>query len=563
MPDVFEPARRWTVSKTNSEYLRYIAAKFSISPVLAQVLVGRGVRSPEDVRRFLEPDLGDLHDAFAIPDMAVACDRIRHAAAHGEQVLVVGDYDVDGLTSTAVLTDVLERLGVSQRHIIPHRLSDGYGLKAAFLEEAARSGVHLVITVDCGISAVTEARLASSLGLDLIITDHHRQSGPMPEALAVVNPHRNDSTYPFPELAGVGVVYKLAESLLGRQGARAYLDLVALGTVADIVPLLDENRILVRAGLDAIRTFPRPGIQALCSRASLDTATLTSNRLSYVLAPRLNAAGRLGDANPVIDLFKTQDTEKAAELADQLDQANRERQKLDSAVFAEARALADVPEPSDVAVLGSESWHPGVLGIAAARLVDLTGRPVFLLNLENGLAKGSGRSIPAFNLVAALEACADLLEGFGGHHQAAGIRLKTGHIQEFRDRISNVFRSQVEPDDLVPLLTLDAEVRATDLTLDLVKEIERLEPVGFGNQSPVLGCKGLSVTSSRLVGRNHLKLRLSGGRASLDAILFGAGEDALERIPDQGHIDVAFVPQINEWEGRRSLQINLRGIRRG
>ncbi len=561
MSDFFDRHRPWTVSRTNPEYLHFLSSRFSISRVMAQILVGRGIRTPEQVSRFLEPDLADLHDPLDLPDMEVACDRIREAARRGESVLVVGDYDVDGLTSAALLTDVLERLGVSCRYVIPHRLTDGYGLKVSFLEKAADEGNTLVVTVDCGITAVEEARAAASLGLDLIITDHHQQTGVLPGALAVVDPHRNDARYPFTALAGVGVAYKMAEVLLGREASTGYLDLVALGTVADIVPLRDENRILVRAGLEVMRTSPRPGLAALCRAAGLDPSGLTSTRLSYVLAPRLNAAGRMGDAHPVVRLLKTEDPTEAEGLAGYLEEANRARQKLDAAVFAEARAMAESEGISDVMVLGSEGWHPGVLGIAAARLVGRLGRPVFLLAVQDGLAKGSGRSIPPFDLTSALETCSDILDGFGGHHQAAGIRLGTDRVQDLRMRLSEVFRARVKPEDLNPPLSIDAGVGAGELNLDLVRELESLEPTGFGNETPLLGCKGLAVASSRLVGRNHLKMRLSGGPNFLDAIFFDAGDKGFDALNGGEKLDVAFVPKVNEWEGRQSLQMHLKAIR--
>ncbi|MBI5143240.1 MAG: single-stranded-DNA-specific exonuclease RecJ [Nitrospirae bacterium] len=550
---------RWVVSRTNREYLQYLSAGAGISPALAQILVNRKISTPEDATRFLKGSTDNLRDPFLLPDMDRAVARIRKAAENGEMVLIHGDYDVDGLTSTAIMMEALRMIGANARFIIPNRLTDGYGLSESSVRKAASLGARLIITVDCGISAVDEVRLAASLGMDVVITDHHSQTGELPAAVAVVNPHRAGSGYPFKDLAGAGVAWKVAEALAGRDRAMGLIDLAAMGTVADVVPLVDENRIIVKTGLLAINAAPRPGVRALLQVAGAAGKPVTGTTIGFALGPRINAAGRLGDAAPVVDLLTTGREDQALAIAGFLHENNRQRQEIEAELLKSARAMID-PADTGVTVACAEGWHHGVLGIAAARLADEFSRPVILLSVENGLAKGSGRSIPPFDLTGALTRCADMLEGFGGHHQAAGVRIQTARINEFRARMSEILAATLDGKPYLPSLRIDAAVSLSEVSYALAREIAMLEPFGCGNPEPVLGCKGVEPQEFRIVGKNHLKMRLRQGLSTLDSIGFDMGGDA-GTLQGAGLIDAAFTPQLNEWNGRVSVQLNLKGVR--
>jgi len=499
-------------------------------------------------------------------------DRIHKAKNNKESVLVFGDYDVDGLSATALLLEALEQLGIRADFMIPNRLTEGYGLTLEAIESAAQKGISLVITVDCGISSVEEAKLAGNLGLDLIITDHHQQTGPLPEALAVVNPHRTDSTYPFKDLAGAGVAYKLAEAILGKEAAVSLLDLAAMGTMADVVPILGENRIIVKAGIEMINNTERPGVQALkevVDNNGRPITKITSTAFAFVLAPRINAAGRLGDAAPVVELFRTKNKDKATALAALLDQNNKKRREIDAALLKEEQKKLEAKQPLEVGpqghgviALGGEGWHPGVLGIVASKLSDQLHRPVFLFSIENGLARGSGRSIPPFNMIGALEKCSHMLEAFGGHHQAAGVRLKTNNMDAFRDKMSELLVESVGVEGYTPPLRIDAAVeKLSDVGLELVKEIQMLEPFGFKNEEPVFGCKNTETILPRVVGKNHLKMRLRKDRQTLDSIGFGMGSEVESLNNNSKMVDTVFVPKLNEWDGRVTVQLHLKELR--
>jgi len=561
---------RWFISSTNKEYLNYLASSASISPTIAQILVNRNIKTPEQIKDFLDPSLDNLHDPYLLPDMNKAVERIQKAKENKERVLIFGDYDVDGLSATALLLEALEQFGIRADFMIPNRLTEGYGLTTETIESAIERGISLVITVDCGISAVEEARLAETLGLDLIITDHHQQTGQLPEALAVVNPHRTDSTYPFKDLAGVGVAYKLAEAILGKEAAASLLDLAAMGTMADIVPLLGENRIIVKIGLNMINNTKRPGIQALKEIAEKNDRPVTSTAFAFILAPRINAAGRLGDAAPVVDLFRTKDENQAKKLAAFLDENNKKRREIDAKLLKEAREQLNIKEPQglvspqlgvSVVALGGQEWHPGVLGIVASKLSDELHLPVFLFSIENGQARGSGRSIPPFNMIGALEKCSHMLEAFGGHHQAAGVRLKTSNMDAFRDKMSEFLIESVGDKGYSPPLQIDVAVELSDVGIGLVRELQMLEPFGFKNEEPVFGCKNTETMMPRIVGKNHLKMRLRKGRQVLDSIGFGMGSKVESLSNDNKMVDTVFVPKLNEWEGRTTVQLHLKELR--
>ncbi len=552
---------RWLVRKTNPEFLNYLSVKASISPVLAQILVNRGIRDAESIREFLHPSLENLHDPFLMPDMQKAVDRLRAAADGGETLFVHGDYDADGVTSTALLVSVFRKLGLKVFYHIPNRITEGYGFGDTGLQKAGDCGADLIITADCGISSADEVLKARSMGMDVIITDHHEPPEKLPGATAVLNPCRPDSGYPFKHLAGVGVAFKLVQAIYPELRAEEILDLVALGTIADSVPLTGENRIFAAYGLREInRPDCRAGIRALKEAARIDGREISSGLLSFTLLPRINAAGRLDDAGGVVELLLTEDETRAKGIAALLDEHNRKRQRIEGEVLRSALDMIDPANPGTVIVLSSADWHPGVVGIVASRLVDMFYRPVFLFSVKDSVARGSARSIPAFHIYKAVSECSGLLTGFGGHSQAAGLSLAAENIPAFRERINSIAEKTLGADDMIPMLEIDAAVSFPDISFSLVKELGLLEPYGNANREPLLGAKGIEIVSRRTVGDNHLKMQLKQERTNMDTIGFSMA-DKLGWTDASSSLDIAFVPCINEWNGTRSIQLNLKAVR--
>ncbi|MEW6714218.1 MAG: single-stranded-DNA-specific exonuclease RecJ [Nitrospirota bacterium] len=559
--------RHWLVKRTNPEFLKYLSDKLSISATLAQILVNRGIKEPDSIKDFLYPSLDNLCDPLLMPDMKAAVERIRTAVDRSETVFVHGDYDADGITSTALLVSALRKIGLKTFYHIPNRFTEGYGVSRKGIEKAKICGAGLMITVDCGISSAIEIASARSIGIDVIVTDHHEPPDKLPEATAVINPRRTDSDYPFKYLAGVGVAFKLVQALLqsmGKSGEKAdlneYLDLVALGTIADSVALTGENRILAAYGLKEINSEKcRAGIKALRDSANIE-GELRSGQLSFTLIPRINAAGRVDDAGVVVELLLTQDNGEAKRIAGLLEEQNRERQKIGERVFRSALNMVDQDNPGNAIVLSSAEWHPGVIGIVASRLVELFYRPVFLFSVKDSLAKGSARSIPPFHLYNGVAECADILIGFGGHGQAAGIKILPENLPVFRERIGRIAEKSLRDDDITPVLNIDASVELSDIRIDLVKELSLLEPYGEANREPLLGARCVKMIDYRVVGNGHLKMRALQNNTGIDAIGFGKG-DIMKKISMTAAADIAFVPCINEWNGARSLQLNLKAIR--
>ncbi len=560
---------RWLVNRTNPEFLKYLSEQASISTTFAQILVNRGIKEPEVIREFLHPSFDDLHDPLLMPDVDKAVQRIIVSMDKGETVLVHGDYDADGLTATALLVSALRALDVKAYYHIPNRETEGYGFGAAGIEKAKECGAGLIITVDCGISSVEAVQSANSAGIDVIITDHHEVPERLPEAVAIIDLHRKDSEYPFKYLAGVGVAYKLVHALLksigeDKAGIRIeqFLDLVALGTIADSVPLAGENRVLVSYGLKEINGLScRTGIQSLKEISRADRE-LRSTMLSFTLIPRINAAGRLSDAGNVVELLLTDNREKADEISSLLDEHNKERRNIEKDVLDSALKMIDIDKVGSAIVLSSPDWHPGVIGIVASRLVDRFYRPVFLFAEKDTEAKGSARSIPPFNLYKGVSECAGELIAFGGHAQAAGIRMKIEKLPAFREKISRVVSESLSKDDMQPTLEIDAGVELSEVNFSLIKELNMLEPLGATNGEPVLGTRGVEFIDVRVVGNNHLKLRSKQKKIYMDTIGFRKG-DLLKEVESSSIFDSAFTPSINEWNGTRSLQLKLKAIRPG
>lgn len=557
--------RNWLVNKTNKEFLAYLSKHISISPVLAQVLVNRGMKEAGPIKDFLYPSLKKIHDPFLMPDMRAAVDRLKSAMDRNETVLVHGDYDADGITATALLVSSFSKLGLKTCYHIPNRITEGYGLSKKGIDKARALNADLIITVDCGISAEAEVAAAVSLGMDVIVTDHHEPPENLPAASAVVDPHRIDSVYPFKQLAGVGVAYKLVQALVQDMGREdidleELLDLVALGTIADSVALIGENRVFVTFGLKRINdSLARTGIQALKAVAGVNGGS-RAGALSYSLIPRINAAGRLDDAGEVVELFLTEDAAKASAIALLLEEQNRKRQKIEADVLKEALAMIDPDNLEPAIVLSSPDWHPGVIGIVASRLVDMYYRPVFLFSVKDSIAKGSARSISPFHLYRAIAECSELLLGYGGHRQAAGLRLDLNNLPAFRERMNKIVEENLTPEDMVPVLEIDAAVRFPELTFNLINELALLEPYGDSNKQPVLGARDIEIMSQKIVGNNHLKMQLRQENLSIDTIGFSMGKQ-LDILGKSSSLDIAFVLGANEWNNSRNLQLQLRGIR--
>ena len=539
-----------------------------LPPLAALTLCARGLDTPEKAAAFLNSGQGRLHDPFLMKDMDKATARLALALARGERVAVYGDYDVDGITATCLLTEFIRREGGEAVPYIPDRLEEGYGLNTDALDALCAGGVSLVVTVDCGITALEEARHAQALGMDLIITDHHECKEELPAALAVVDPHRPDCPYPFKSLAGVGVALKLALALAGpgreEELLARYGDLTAVGTVADVMRLTGENRTIVGRGLEQLRHTARPGLKALLSQAGLEEKPVTSISVGYVLAPRLNASGRMGQAALAGELLLTQNPARGEELAAQLCQLNRERQTIEAQILAECHVLADAlpPEQRLALVLAGDHWHQGVVGIVASRLAEKYSCPAFMICLQDGKGKGSCRSFGGFNLFAALEHCAPLLEGFGGHELAAGFTIREENIPAFTAAMNDYVRQCTGGAEMVSALDVDCLVEDVGiLTLEEVEGLDLLEPYGAGNPKPVFSLSGCLITAlSEVGGGRHLKLKLACGGRSFDAIFFSATAAGMG-VAQGDRVDVAFTPQVNEYRGWRSVQFQVCDLR--
>jgi single-stranded-DNA-specific exonuclease len=564
--------RSWRLKECDKAIVDELVQKAGIPALLARLLALRGITSSEVAQQFLSPTLAGLSDPFLLKGMQAAAERVVAARKNREKVCIHGDYDVDGVTSVALLESFFKAVGIDVCHVIPLRLEDGYGLSNDGVDEAVRRGARLLITVDCGITSLKEAIYCQSRGVDLIVTDHHTPGHELPAAVAVVNPLQTGCEAPFKQFAGVGLAFKLVmaiRSILRTEGhfagavepnLREYLDLVALGTIADLVPLVGENRIIAAFGLKELTSSRRVGVIALKKVAAVDGA-VTSGAVGFRLAPRLNAAGRLDDAERGVELLLSADPEAAAGLAGELDAGNRERQEIEKEMLDDALAMVaadDSLQGKFALVMASRKWHPGVIGIVASRLVDLYHRPTILIAVSDGIGKGSGRSIPAFHLFEGVAAASRFLVKFGGHRQAAGLMLNEADIATFAQEFNAVAAQKLTKEDLVPTLNIDAELRPEDISTELVSLQEQLRPFGMGNPEPVFMLGRVTVVEARTLKDLHLKLRLKSGSNEFAAIGFNmAGAAAVGDL-----VDVAFNADLNIWNGREELQLRLKGIRR-
>lgn len=557
----------WVFRAFDSALQNTLARQLSISPVTASVLLARGVTTPGEATRWMSSVQGGLHDPFLLPDMEPAVERLHMALSREEQVCFYGDYDVDGVSATSLYLSFYQGLGGHACGYIPHRVREGYGLNEGAVRRLAQEGVSLLVTSDCGTTSHHEIAVARELGMDVIVTDHHQTDATMPAALAVLNPHRRDAVYPFKGLCSAGLAYKVVSAYQQRYGSgdvdpESCLDLVALATVADIVPLQDENRILVREGLMQITRGARCGIRALKQVAGIAKAC-TSETIGFRLGPRLNAAGRLDHAMLCVQLLTTNSDQEAMRIAEQLEQLNRQRQQVEEGITDEAAASLKEEASAAAIVLGSRDWHLGVVGIVAARLVDRFHRPSIVVAIDDqGVGKGSARTVEGFDLYQGLSECKDLLEAYGGHPSAAGLTLKASRLEEFRRRFCDVAAQWAGSARRVPTLHVDAEVKLTDVNFDLIQELESLHPFGAGNPEPTLAVRGLDVVDARVVGEKHLKLRVRQGRSFIfDSIGFRMGSYEELGLRSGRPVDLAFSPERNHWNGYDRVQLRIKALR--
>jgi single-stranded-DNA-specific exonuclease len=569
-------SKRWLIPPAITREAEQKLAAFP--PILRQILFNRGYTSDAEARAYLKAEPISESDPFLLTGMQVAVERIQSALAQNEPVAIYGDYDVDGVTSTALLVDALNSLGGNVRGYIPNRFDEGYGLNNEALSALQSSGIHLVISVDCGIRSPQEALHAQEIGLDLIITDHHHPAEQeFPEALAVINPKQAGDRYPDKDLAGVGIAYKLAEALYTGHAAviedqppslkngrllTDLLDLVALGTVADLAPLTGENRFLVRKGLRQMRKTVRQGLASLAGVSEITLSKVNASDIGFRLGPRLNAAGRLDEALAAYELLTTSDVSRAGQLAQELDNQNRERQRITREMQAQAEAIAMEDDPEAFLLFAAhESFNPGVVGLAASRLMDTHYRPAIVAHRDSETSRGSCRSIPEFHITDALDQCADLLIMHGGHAAAAGFTVPNDKLEELVTRLKGIARTQLEGQDLRPTLAADAEVPLTEIRPELLDHLKYLEPTGYGNPEAVFVSRGVRVKNKRTVGVDgkHLKMTLEDNqRVRHDAIGFRLGH----LLPELSEVvDIMFGYEINEYNGRINYQLNLKDIK--
>jgi single-stranded-DNA-specific exonuclease len=568
------PAKQWIIRQTDQARANALAQALGLSPIVAGLLVARGYADVGSAKAFLTPTLGQLHDPLLMLGMSEAVARLQHAIERAEPILIYGDYDVDGTTGTAVLLRALRMLGATAGYHIPHRFTEGYGIKQAALEKAANEGYKLVVSVDCGITAHEPLHWARANGLDMIVTDHHlpdEEEG-APPALAVLNPNQHGCSYPDKNLAGVGVAFKLVHALF-RQQARegqvpGFLKMVAIGTVADVAKLTGENRAIVALGLSDLPRAVNPGLRALIDITGCgEGSEMTAYDLGFRIGPRINAAGRMDAARAVVELFETKDRDEARRLAEHLDTRNRERQETQREIFNRAveefETGSDRDSHSHAAVIAGDGWHRGVIGLAASKIAERINRPCVVISLEGDVGHGSARSIEPYHLFNGLTACRDLLDKFGGHSHAAGLSIRRDRIPEFRRRLNEHAASCLTDEELMPTLNIDAEVPARAITFQLSRDLCALEPFGAGNPRPVFATRDFRLLSEpQVIKEQHLKLRVAGEDNRPFEALWWRGIEETQRTPAvKERIELAYELEANMWNGDIRLQLNVRDLR--
>jgi single-stranded-DNA-specific exonuclease len=538
--------------------------------VIAQILANRGIFNLEDAKHFFQPKWEDLYDPFLMKDMDRAVERVIKAIRNKERIFIYGDYDVDGITSVSLLYLFLTQMGCEVFFYIPDRLREGYGLSTQGIYNAKNVEASLMISVDCGITGVEQVALAASLGIDVIVSDHHEPGSSLPEAIAVLDPKREDCSYPFKELAGVGVTFKLVQAVTQRlelsdEVCREYVDLVALGSAADIVPLIDENRLLVKKGLEKINKLDRLGILALIENAGLKEKKIGTGQVVFILAPRINAVGRLGNAERAVRLLITASEQRARNIAGILEAENRNRKSIDEETFQDAlKLLEEIHDlPSDRAiVLSRDGWHPGIIGIVASRIAERSYRPTIMIAVENDIGKGSARSISNFDIYSALKQCEKHLLDFGGHKYAAGLSIRSDQIEDFREAFKRVAKEMLTQEDLIQKYWVDAEIALPEITNTFMRLINELAPFGPQNMRPIFLSRNLQVIGTpRIVGKNHLKFRVRQGGQIFDAIGFDLGSLYYRLTPGERNLDMIYVIEENQWNRQTKIQLRVKDLR--
>lgn len=560
--------RKWLLKEIDKKRVLEISKGFGISPLTAIVLYNRGIQNDDEIKRFLSKDLGVMYDPFLMRDMDKAVERILAASKSGEKITIYGDYDVDGITSIAILYKHLSEMGIPVDYYVPDRIQEGYGVNRDALDKIKEKGSSLIITVDTGITAVEECEYARSIGLDVIVTDHHECKEKIPDVYAAIDPKRKDCSYPFKSLAGVGVVFKLIQALDGNKSLpdlmEKYADLMCLGTVADISPLVDENRIIVTEGLKRFKDTKNIGLRALID-VSTNGKAITTSTIGYIIAPRINASGRLGCASRSVEMFLTDDEETARELANSLCEENTLRQQTEQKMFKEALDYIDNhPEIKNdkILVIPHENWHHGIVGIVSSKITEKFYKPSILFAIDGDEAKGSGRSVSGFNLFGALEKCSDLLEKFGGHELAAGLTIKAENITAFREKINSLSKESLEDNMLVPTIMLDAAIKVPYITIETVHDINRLQPFGVDNPNPAFAVRNIKIHKISVMSEGkHLRMTLFKDGKYLDSVGFGMGE-YYHHLEEGDYIDVAFALDINDYKGFQNVQLILKDIKK-
>lgn len=557
--------KKWQIYDIDENKIEEISKKYGLNKLLSTILVNRNIVDEKNIKIFLTPTRKDFHNPFLISDMEKAVERIIKAIKEKENVTIYGDYDVDGITSITVLKSFLQDRGLEVNTYIPNRLDEGYGLNNDAISKIAKTGCQLMITVDCGISAIEEIEYANSLGIETVITDHHEPVEELPKAFAVIDNKRKDSTYPFRELAGVGVVFKLIQAIsiklnLKEEEYLKYLDIVCIGTISDIVPLVDENRVITKLGLMLVKQTKNIGLKAILQVSGYNK--IDSNTISFGIAPRINACGRMGVAGEALDLFLSKNINQVNELARKLNERNRVRQETEKEIFESAKRQIEEKKlnKNNTIVVAGENWHHGVIGIVSSKITDMYFKPSILLSFEeDGIGKGSGRSIPGFDLHDALMKCNDCIEKFGGHSMAIGITIKKENFEKLRDKLEKIAIEE-HINEIVPVIKIDAKVNLSEIDKDMVESLRQLEPFGEGNKMPIFAFKNLKIDSIRALSEGkHLKLTLKDNNFIISAIGFNMGELVEDyRIGDK--VDIVGTLEINSFNGMDSIQINMKDM---